>query len=236
MSLWRSGSWTVRRASSTCSWVTLTGSSSWSDSRAIRRLDGQGLVDGLLQLLELVWAGCPGSSSRIMPLASMTNVVGKPWLAPKASAHLVVAQELAVRDAVLADEVLDLLRLAGVEDDADHLDAARRFLRAELGVVGHLRDAGPAPGGPEVQHHHLALQRRGSPCRRRGPAARRPAPRGPRSSGPGRKGPRGPARPHQPPAACHASGHYRSLPKGDPSSRCWRSPFRRARRNVRRRT
>ena len=105
------------------------------------------------------WGTAPRSFSRIIPWASMTNVVGKPAVGAEGIEQLVGAEELAVRDAVLAHEVLDLLRLAGGEDDAHHLDPARLVLAGELRVVRHLGDAGAAPGGPHVEHHDLALQR-----------------------------------------------------------------------------
>ncbi len=158
MSLCRSGSWTVRRTSSTCSWETVT-CSSFLEKMPIRRPRAdEGLVDGLLQLLELLGRGADELQPD-HPLGVDDEGGGKPAVGAEGIEQLVGAEELAVRDAVLAHEVLDLLRLPGGKDDAHDLDPPRLVLAGELRVVRHLGDAGAAPGGPHVEHHDLALQR-----------------------------------------------------------------------------
>ena len=79
MSLWRSGSCTLRRAESTCSWVTLTGITSRG-----RRQEARALSTTSCSFSNLV-GGAPRILVRMVPCASITKVVGKPWLTPKAS-------------------------------------------------------------------------------------------------------------------------------------------------------
>src|SRR5512139_1592376 len=152
MSLWRSGSCTLRRAESTSSFVTFTVFT--SERGASGR---QGLVDGLLQLLELRRRAA--EHLREDPALAVEHERGGVALVrPEVLARLLVADELAVGDLVLADEVDDLLGGARVHHDPDHLDPAGLVLPVELRVLGDLLDAGPAPGGPEVHHDHLALE------------------------------------------------------------------------------
>ena len=65
-------------------------------------------------------------------------------------------------DLVLLDERLErvepALGLGLVQADAEELHALVLVLGVQLLHVRHLRDAGPAPGGPEVNDHDLPLQ------------------------------------------------------------------------------
>ena len=65
---------------------------------------------------------------------------------------------------ILAADVAGYSRLMADDDRATvaALNAARAVFRERIethgGERGHLGDAGPAPGRPEVQHDHLAFK------------------------------------------------------------------------------
>src|SRR5438093_5788571 len=157
MSLCRSGSWTVRRAASTCSWLTLN-SPVLPGRSAGRSVGGEGGVHGLLELLELVRRRAEDRGAD-NPLAVDHEGSRKPLVGLERLLELVVPQQLPVGNPVLSHEVLDLLGLARLENDADDFDALGLVLAPELGVVGQLLQARTAPGRPEVEHHHPALER-----------------------------------------------------------------------------
>src|SRR4029079_11189346 len=104
MSLWRSGSWTARSAARTWSWETLTLVFFLGATRARSALDGQGLVDRLLQPVELVLGGAQdGEADETVGVDDERR--REPLIASEGLRHVVVAQELTVGHAVLADEV-----------------------------------------------------------------------------------------------------------------------------------
>src|SRR6185295_13882388 len=118
MSLCKSGSSTVRRAASTCSWVTLNCSVLPGRSASGRSVGAQGGVHRLLELLELVRRGAEDRGAD-HPLAVDHERRGKALVGLEGLLELVVPQELAVGDPVLPHEVLDLLGLARLENDPD---------------------------------------------------------------------------------------------------------------------
>src|SRR4029079_3509057 len=73
-------------------------------TRARSALDGQGLVDRLLQALELVLGGAQdGEADETVGVDDERR--REPLIASEGLRHVVVAQELTVGHAVLADEV-----------------------------------------------------------------------------------------------------------------------------------
>src|SRR6185436_15828427 len=174
-------------------------------TRARSALDAQGLVDRLLKALELV-RGAAQDGETDETVAVDDERRREPLVAPERLRQVVVAEELTVGHAVLADEVLDLLGLAGVEDDPDDLDAAGAVSLRELDVFRQLGQAGAAPGGPEVEHHHLALHgsQGGAPTVEVGEVERRGGPHGGRGGRPaGRERQQGRAEGEDDPARRH---------------------------------
>ena len=101
-------------------------------------------------------AASPTCTAAIFPSRSMRNVVGRASTPPKACATRVVAQHDPVVHRHAADEGLDHVPALLVHGDPDHREAPVLVLALEIDEPRDLDLARPAPGGPEVQQHHLA--------------------------------------------------------------------------------
>src|SRR6202035_5751208 len=112
----------------------------------------------LNRIFEILPAGEPDMDGRNAAFAIDHEGGGQRFHAAILIAHLVVSQHDSVINLLLRYERIDGFPAVVIHGDAEHLEAAVLVLPLELGKPGNFDAAGTAPGGPEIQQHHFALE------------------------------------------------------------------------------